>query len=311
MNAHRSRSAPACVSQLINPVGPEANNQRAEEFEDQVVAFAATLGWEACCRNIDLFNTTGDQSKGVDVLLAFDDPQLGERHGIIGEAKIRHPLKGSAIRAEVGVLAKKLATLGPVVHKLTIGNDIVSTRVGLLVYDAAPFSAASVSEGLSALQQQGLSRAQWPREVLVLGPDTLVGFSDVVGRAQPDQYYWPPFEQQTGRWSRCAPPQQIAAGMLAYRSRDGTITLWLRDPLDHDDDFDALTMIAWEWRINVDRIVCSSVDRDRWRTVGDRWRADADRASKRDVGKVPDAIEPRALSFTSLTPFVDRWGQAA
>lgn len=66
------------MNELINPVGPEANNQRAEEFEDQVVAFAATLGWEALCRNIDLFSSTGGQSKGVDVLLALDDPQLEE-----------------------------------------------------------------------------------------------------------------------------------------------------------------------------------------------------------------------------------------
>ncbi|MEN3281463.1 MAG: hypothetical protein V7607_2603 [Solirubrobacteraceae bacterium] len=299
------------MSQLINPVGPEANNQRAEEFEDQVVAFAATLGWDARCRNVDLFNTTGDQSKGVDVLLAFDDPQLGERHGIIGEAKIRHPLTGSATRSEVAVLAKKLAILGPVVHKLSIANDIVSTRIGLLVYDAAPFSPASMSEALSALQEEGLSRAQWPREVFVLGPDTLVGFGDVVGRAEPEQYFWPPFDQRPGRWSRCAPPQQVAAGMLAYRSSDGTVTLWLRDPLDHDEDFRALPMVAWEWRINVDRIVCSSVDRDRWRTIADRWRLDAERAAKREAGKVPDGIEPRALTFTSLTAFVDRWGQAA
>jgi hypothetical protein len=40
------------VSQLVNPVGPEANNDRAEAFEDQLVAFAASLGWESRCRNI-------------------------------------------------------------------------------------------------------------------------------------------------------------------------------------------------------------------------------------------------------------------
>lgn len=299
------------MSQLINPVGPEANNQRAEVFEDQVVAFAAALGWETRCRNIDLYSRDGGQSKGVDVLLAFDDAQLGERHGMIGEAKIRHPLKGASARAEVATLAKKVATLGPVVHKLSIANDLTATRTGLLVYDADPYDPQQLSEALSALQLEGLTRAHWPREVLVLAPDTLVGFADTAARAEPSEFYWPPFDQQAGCWGHSAPPQQLAAGMLAYRSADGTVTFWLRDRLDHDDDFAALTTIAWEWRINVDRIVCSSVDADRWRTVADRWRADATRANKRDAGKVPDTIQPRALSFASLTPFVDRWGTAA
>lgn len=189
MAAYRGRPTHPDVSQLINPVGPEANNQRAEEFEDQLIAFAKTLGWEARCRNNDLFNATGDQSKGVDVLLAYDDPQLGERQGIVGEAKIRHPLKGSGVRSDVGVLAKKVATVGPVIHKLTVGNDIVATRTGVLAYDASPFDPDAFSEALSALQQQGLSRAHWPREVLVLGPDTLVGLADAVNRATPPSIF--------------------------------------------------------------------------------------------------------------------------
>lgn len=99
--------------------------------------------------------------------------------------------------------------------------------------------------------------------------------------------------------------------MLAYRSADGTTTLWLRGALAHDDDLSALPMIAWEWRLNVDRIVCSAVDRDRWRALADRWRAEAKRVEKREVGRVPRAIEPRGLTYNSLTPFVDRWGRAA
>ena len=135
--------------------------------------------------------------------------------------------------------------------------------------------------------------------------------ADVLSRAAPTEYYWPPFEQQEGRWGKAAPPQQIAVGMLAYRSADGTVSLWLRDQLEHDDDFAAIPMVAWEWRINIDRIVCSSVDRDQWRTCADRWVAEAKQARLRDVGQVPDSVEPRGVSFQSLTPFVDRWGQAA
>src|SRR5215216_5837661 len=119
MAPDRGGSASTYMSQLINPSGPEANNERAEEFEDQVLAFAKALGWEARCRNIDLFAATGGQSKGVDVLLACDDPQLGERQGIIGEAKIRHPLTGK-VRDDVARLAKKIADLSGTIPKLSI-----------------------------------------------------------------------------------------------------------------------------------------------------------------------------------------------
>jgi hypothetical protein len=299
------------MSQLINPVGPEANNERAAEFEDQFVAFAATLGWDARFRNIDLYAATGGQSKGVDVLLAFDDPQLGERHGIIGEAKIRHPLKGAGIRNEVATLGKKVAELGSTVHKLTNAEDILLTRLGLLAYDASPYNSKTLSEGLSALDLKGLTRAEWPREVFVIGPDSLIGLADALGADEPVQYFWPPFDQQPGCWGKCAPPQQVTAGMLACRAPDGTVTLWLRDSLEHDDDFGAVPMIAWEWRINVDRVVCTSVDPDRWRVMRSRWEAEARHASNRDIGHVPDGIEARGLSFQSLTPFSDRWGKAA
>jgi hypothetical protein len=298
------------MSELINPVGPEANNRRARAFEDQVIEFAAALGWEARCRNVDLYHTTGEQSAGVDVLLAYDDPQLGLREGIIGEAKIRHPLRPGAAREEVVLLARKLGKLGPVVGKLDLAEDLVLTRTGLLVYDAAPYDPAKHSEGLSAIQQDGLSRAHWPPEILVLAPDTLVGLADCLDVKPSTRFFWPPFDQRPGEWGSCAPPHQVAAGMLAFRS-GRTITLWLRDELDHDEDFRALSTIAWEWRINIDRIVCSSVKQDRYMTVVDRWRKQAEQAARREVGKLPDAIQARGLSFGSLTAFTDRWGVPA
>jgi hypothetical protein len=298
------------MSELINPVGPEANNRRAREFEDQIIRFAASLGWDARCRNVDLYHTTGEQSSGVDVLLAFDDPQLGLREGIIGEAKIRHPLRPGVARDEVVVLARKLAKLGPIVGKLDVAQDLVVTRTGLLVYDAAPYDPARHAEGLSAIQQDGLSRAHWPREVLVLAPDALVGLADCLDTTAGIQFFWPPFDQRQGEWASCAPPHQVAAGMLAFRSGE-TVTLWLRDEFDHDEDFAALSTVAWEWRLNIDRIVCSNVRQDRYMAVVDRWRKQAEQAARRDVGKLPDAIQARGLSFGSLTAFTDRWGVAA
>lgn len=298
------------MNELINPLGPEANNRRAREFEDQVIRFAAALGWEARCRNVDMYHSSGEQSAGVDVLLAFDDPQLGSRQGIIGEAKIRHPLRPGAARDEVAKLARKLAKLGPVVPKLDLAEDLLVTRTGLLVYDAAPYDPLRQSEGLSAIQQDGLSRSNWPREVLVLGPDTLIGLADCLEAEPSTRFFWPPFDQRPGAWAASAPPQQVAAGMLAFRS-GRKVTLWLRDEFDHDEDFTALSTIAWEWRINIDRIVCSSVKQERYMAVVDRWRRQAEQAGRREVGNLPESIQARGLSFGSLTIFSDRWGVAA
>lgn len=305
------RSGATYMNQLINPVGPEANNARAGEFEDQVVAFCGSLGWSSRCRNIDLYAREGGQSKGVDVLLAFDDPQLGERYGIIGEAKIRHPLTGR-MRKDVALLSRKLAELRGAIPALDNANDLVATRIGLLVYDAKPFDAVALSEKLASMEPVGLVRASDPRQVLVVGPDTLVGLADAFGSSSvPESFYWPPFGDIRGAWGRSAPPHQVAAGLLAWRSSDGTITLWLRDPPEHDDDFLELATIAWEWRIDVNRIICSSLTRDRWRTVADRYRANVARTEDRGTGRLPANVDARELSFNSLTAFVDRWGATA
>jgi hypothetical protein len=133
MAADNCRPSSSAISQLINPTGPEANNQRAEEFEDRVVAWMTALGWKARCRNIDLYANDGEQSKGLDVLAVYDDPQLGHRLGLVTEAKIRHPLRADKTQKEVAALARKLATLVPVIPKLSIGEDIHATRTGLLV----------------------------------------------------------------------------------------------------------------------------------------------------------------------------------
>ena len=81
--------------------------------------------------------------------------------------------------------------------------------------------------------------------------------------------------------------------------------------MPHDEDFPAIRSIAWEWRLDFDRIICSSVTRDQWRTQTTRWAAEVKKADNREVGHVPPDIEPRGLNFDSLTQFADRWGQAA
>lgn len=301
------------MSQLINPVGPEANNARAAEFEDQVVAWMGELGWDVRCRNIDLFARDGAESKGVDVLAAFDDPQLGQRCGLIGEAKIRHPLRADKTQKEVAALAKKLADLSKTIAKLDIAQDITTTRSGLVLYDAQPYDAeaALLGQAVSTMQLVGTTRSEWPREVWAVGPDTLVGMADAFARCAPAEFYWPPFGRSGGEWCSSAPPFQVAVGMVAWRDADGRVCLWLRDPLAHDEDFSYLWSLMWEWQINVDRVVCSSVSRDRWRTQRARWELDAKKARSRGVGLLPDEIDPRDLTWNSMTPWVDRWGGKA
>lgn len=299
------------MSQLINPIGPEANNRRAAEFEDQVVSWMTSLGWDPRCRNIDLFTENGHQSKGVDVLAALDDPQFGHRVGLIGEAKIRHPLRADRTQKEAAALARKLAALTATIPKLSVGDDIFVTRIGLLVYEAQPYSSGMLSDPLSTMQLVGTTRSEWPRELWAIGPDTLVGMADAFSRSEPRRFFWPPFGRSEGRWSRAAPPHQVGAGVLAWKDRRGRICLWLRDPLPHDEDFPEISSLVWEWQINVHRIVCSSVSRDHWRTQVSRWAQEVKKARRRGVGLLPDEIEVRDLSWESMTPWVDRWGTRA
>lgn len=297
------------MNDLINPIGPEANNERSAEFEDQVVAFAGELGWRARCRNVDLYARRGDQSRGVDVLLACDDPQTGERQGLIGEAKIRHPLTGG-VREDVARLSAKVAALGGTIPQLRHCNDLLATRTGMLVYDAKPFDPNKLAEALAAIEPEGLTRAALPREVVVLAPNTLVGLADAFQLHPPHEFFWPPFDMTAGEWSPCAPPHQVGVGLLAWRDPAHSVSLWVRDPIVHDDDADELSTIVWDWRIDVDRIICSSLSRDKWRTLADRWRVTAGHSINRSTGHLPDRLDARGLSFDSMTAFADRWGDA-
>lgn len=311
MGAPCSQSAAPAMSQLVNPTGPEANNLRAAAFEDQVVSWMVSLGWEPRCRNIDLFAENGHGSKGVDVLAALQDPQLGHRVGLIGEAKIRHPLRGDRTQKETAALAGKLAALTGTIPRLSAGEDITVTRIGMLVYDAHPYSSGMLAEPLSTMQLAGTTRSEWPREVWAIGPDTLVGMADAFSRCEPHRFFWPPFGRQGGRWSHAAPPHQVAAGLLAWKDRRGRTCLWVRDPLPHDEDFPEISSLLWEWQLNVQTIICSSVSRDHWRTQAGRWDQEVKKAKSRGVGRLPETIEARDLSWASLTPWVDRWGARA
>jgi hypothetical protein len=299
------------MSQLINPVGPEANNARAAEFEDQVVAWMTTLGWDVRCRNIDLYAENGGQSKGVDVLVAYDDPQMGHRLGLVGEAKIRHPQRADKTQKEAAALSKKLGSLVSVIPKLTVGNDIAATRTGLLVYDAQPYAPSNIAEALATMQLAGTTRAEWPRELWALGPDTLISMADAFNRWEAHRFYWPPFGRSEGKWSTVAPPHQVGAGTLAWKNRRGKICLWLRDPLPHDEDFPEISSLVWEWQINVEKIICSSVTRDHWRTQKTRWESEVRGANNRGIGLLPSDIDPRELTWDSMTVWADRWGQRA
>lgn len=299
------------MNQLFNPVGPEANNSRAPAFEDDVASWMRELGWSERCRNIDLFHEEGEQSKGVDILGAFDDPQLGERHGLIVEAKIRRQLQASKTHSELSTLASKVAKLGPVVSRIETCQDIHVTRTGILVYDTKPFDPAKLRTILSGFHPAGTTRSEWPREVMVIGPDSLIGLADAFNLAAPHKFFWPPFQRSAGEWNAAAPPRQVTAGVLAWKSRNGKVSLWLRDDLRHDDDFLWISELVWEWRIDVDRIICSSLSREHWATQRARWESVARKAANRDTGRVPDAIEIRELSWDSLTPFRDRWGPQA
>src|SRR4051812_43910077 len=96
----------------FDPTGPEANNARAEAFENRLVAMGETLGWVTICRNIDVFVKHNGQSqgRGVDVLWSIANPRTEQREGCVGEAKVHGQQAGQA------TLQSELQTLHDKVH---------------------------------------------------------------------------------------------------------------------------------------------------------------------------------------------------
>jgi|GEM_PF-4533142 len=305
--------------ELFSLNGPEGRNQDAARFEDQLVAMSAALGWETVCRNIDLYIATGEQSRGIDTLWALRNPQTGRNEGWIGEAKrysSRNAYTPKRLTEDFQALRDKLAKLQGHTERFfnhpTIREHIQDLRGGIIAHYAKDYDVERVRERLQDVTLQRMERGAEPTEIAFLGADALNGLAEVFARqGSPVKFFWPPTEHHQCRWSSCCPPEQLTAGLLAYKNDSNRVVLWVRDTLTHHD-LRSFSTIAHNWGLDFNDVAFSMLTVEEWRLVSDSWRREA-RLSRKDgsEGRLPDAVIPLEVGSENMKEFNRQWPAAA
>lgn len=303
---------------LLSSTGPEGRNQDAAVFEEQLVAMGRDLGWHPVFRNIDFYLESKGQgpARGIDVLWAVRNARDGKQYGWVQEAK-RHDGMGrysvEAVRQEVQTLAGKVSRLQSL-ERFRKHREISRRRLelvgGILTHKTPGFQPETMAARLQNLQLVGKQGGIRPVRVLFYGPDTLNSLAEGFDRhGKPASFYWPPSLAANGAWGDACPPEQLAAGMLAWRSGDGKTVLWLRQDLHHDD-LDALAEIAFHWDIDPDHVLFSYLTPEQMRLIGQSWQELAQETGDRKVGRLPDRPEALDITLERTNRFDKVWAAA-
>jgi hypothetical protein len=306
---------------LIDPVGPEGRNQEAEAFEDQLVATGEALGWQTVCRNIDLYVDKGVQSRGVDVLWAITNPREEVVEGWIGEAKRKRnssTFNASKLKGDVLELRKKVAKFDAdrFYDHAGIKRSGISRLVGGIIgLSGDGLDHEKIYGALEELEFAYTEEGSRPSQVLLLAPSTLNGLADAIRTIAPGEFpaefYWPPTaEFMDGHWSPVCPPQQLSAGLVAFR-HGGKVVLWVRDTLTHHE-VEAFVEIARAWRISFDDVAFTDLTQESLRIVVDGWVQAVERLNAANgVARLPP--RPRALhtSNESMKEYEAVWPRVA
>ena len=299
---------------LLDDAGPEGRNARGAAFEDQLAAMGETLGWKLICRNVDVYLKGRTPSRGIDLLWAIHNPRIDEAEGWVQEGKNHERQAASALQTELQTLHDKVARLHDSEQRKEhhhVGPAFKDLVGGILCHRSENYQPARTRDALLGLDLRNRERGRRPTRLAFYGTDTLEALADAFNRfGEPAVFYWPPTARAAGCWHRGCPPEQLAAGLLAYRNQKQEVVLWLRDTLTHHD-VTAISAVARSWGIAPHSVVCSELDRDQWRLVADQWRDEAKRSESREHGKLPERVEPRNLSYAKPNAFDDQWPIAA
>jgi hypothetical protein len=294
---------------ILGDAGPEGRNQRGAAFEDQLCKMGPDLGWRLVCRSVDVYLKNGQERRGIDILWSLRNPRVDELHGWLHEAKCHEKPAPSALAAEIQTLHHKVAKLADNPKRKShqhVGALVTNVAGGLLSHRSNGYKAEKARDALLAIEMRNKDRGYNPLRIAYLGPDTLEALADSFRTfGKPDKFYWPPTTREDGAWADACPPEQLAAGMLAYRAGSETV-LWIRDTLS-DHDVPALGDIAQAWGINPTRVVFAQLDKNRLRLVRDQWQQAAARSRTQTVGHLPDAVEARNLGYDRMNNFDELW----
>ena len=302
---------------LIDPVGPEGRNQEAAAFEDQFIATGETLGWGFVCRNVDLYVDKGLQSRGVDVLWAVRNPREDIVEGWISESKRKRDpstFSGAVLRTDVLGLRKKVAKFD--VDRFYNHEHIRRVGISRLVGGLVALSSDRFNEekNYAALEEIELTHNEegiHPTQILFVGPTTLNGLADGIRQlGAPDAFYWPPTPRHDGVWDRACPPQQLGAGLLAYKTTEKKIVLWVRDTLTHRD-VEAYAEIVRGWGLSVDEAAFTGLSPESWRIVQGGWKNVSERLQAvAGPASLPERAVALHTSNESMKEYDTKWPRA-
>lgn len=151
-----------------------------------------------------------------------------------------------------------------------------------------------------------------PTQVLFLGPSTLNGLADAIRQIdKPASFYWPPTTKYDGSWARQCPPQQLAAGLLAFKTEHKKKVLWARDTLMHNE-VEAYVEIARAWGISFDVVAFTALAPEGWRITQDGWTHAVERLNAvAGDARLPERALALHTSNESMKEYDTVWPRAA
>lgn len=284
---------------LLDPLGPESRNVLAAAFEDQLALMGRDLGWVDVVRNVDVIVKPGTPGRGIDVLWAIANPWTGQTEGWIGEAKRRKDktkYTPGDVQAEIQKLRDKVGGLrdnGRFYADSTVRRARIKELVGgMIAYRSEDFDAAKLRVNLRDMEFERREENARPTRIGFLSPLTLEGLAECfmhVGR--PKQFLWPQSAKRTGHWVGACSPNQLAVGLIGYRTDEqpSRKVIWVRGGLD-ERDIDGWARVVFDWAENFDVIAFTDMTADEKRRIGGAWDKAVEATKERPKGRLPSDL---------------------
>jgi hypothetical protein len=300
---------------LFDADGPESRNVHSAAFESQLEGMVETFGWKVVCRNVDFVLKEREPSRGVDLLVAFNNPWIGAVEGWLVEGKRKKDKRRystTEIRDEIQTLRDKVAGLRG--NSRFYGNDLIKrARIrtlagGILAHRNEDFPDGKVRSMFREFDLVRNEEAGEPTRIAFLSPRTLIGIADAFRNVgMPRRFLWPPSapHRQT-HWARACAPEQLAVGLLIYEDVDKRKVMWVRGGLEQRH-FRGFADLVWTLGITVDVVAFTDLKDDDRRLLGQGWRDVAHGCRERGKGRLPEEVvaldtQPSMKEFDRLWP---------
>lgn len=302
------------MTELFDPEGPESRNLNAEAFEDQLVHMGPTFGWQFVCRNVDVILKAGQPSRGLDILWAVANLWDGKSDGWIMEGKRKKDQRRytpKELQDEVQSLHDRVAGLRDS-SRFHADETIKRARIdrlvgGMLAHRNEDFDEAKVRRHFRGFELIRNEEKGDPTRVLFCGPQTLIGIADVFNHCgRPTKFLWPPTHRCFKRWGKTCSPDQLAAGLVAYKNEERDVVLWVRGGLAKRD-MAGFADLAYTWGETIKIVAFTDLNGDGRRLLAEAWRQVAASANARQQGRLPLEVvaldsQPTMKEFDQLWP---------